>query len=229
MLLKRFMIERLLYRLSQSSYQERFVLKGAMLFMLWTGTMHRPTQDLDLLAYGDDSPQKLVAIFREICQLTVDPDGLTFDPTSITAEPIREEQKYLGWRLRITSNLGTARIPMQIDIGFGDAVTPPPAATFVFDGPTLAQAIQATFQRCGTAIPAVAPTALTEAFAQNDGKQKQWKAFLHRNHLSASTDFAQVCYGLREFLLPLLASITTQTRFDQRWMPGGPWCLIQIE
>ena len=68
MVLRRYAIERLLYRLGESEHRDRFVLKGAMLFMLWTGEMHRPTQDLDLPAYGDDSPQTLVTIFQEICR-----------------------------------------------------------------------------------------------------------------------------------------------------------------
>lgn len=134
LILRRFAIERLLYRLGQSAHRERFVLKGAMLFLLWIGELHRTTQDLDLLAYGDDSPQVLVALFSELCQLTVEADGLRFDPATILVEPIREEQKYLGWRLRLTTYLGSARIPLQVDIGFGDAVTPPPVEV---DYPTL--------------------------------------------------------------------------------------------
>jgi len=126
LLLRRYAIERLLYRLSQSAYREQFVLKGAMLFVVWAGQIYRPTRDLDLLAYGDTSPEKLINIFRDLSQIEIEQDGLTFDSASLAAEAIREGQKYHGWRVRMMVLLGVVRIPVQVDVGFGDVITPAP-------------------------------------------------------------------------------------------------------
>ena len=117
-------LERLLYRLGSSEHAETFVLKGAMLFPAWTSRSYRPTKDLDLLGYGDASPERLTALFEEICQSNVEPDGLDFDVQNIRVTEIREDQEYQGQRVQIVAYLGRARINLQIDIGFGDVVTP---------------------------------------------------------------------------------------------------------
>jgi predicted nucleotidyltransferase component of viral defense system len=124
LILKHYAIERLLYRIAQSPHSGQFVLKGAMLFKVWTGRLYRPTQDLDLLGFGDESGEGVVRLFAEIVVTDVEPDGLAFDPTSIRAEEIREDQEYRGQRVRLTATLGSARVDVQIDIGFGDVVTP---------------------------------------------------------------------------------------------------------
>ena len=124
LLLTRYVIERLLYRLSCSDHKNQFVIKGAMLFRLWADLPHRPTRDLDLLGKGDSSLEALAGVFREICTLPVEDDGLSFDPASVTAGPIKEDQDYEGVRLSCRVHLGQARIDLQIDIGFGDAVVP---------------------------------------------------------------------------------------------------------
>ncbi|MEZ4658672.1 MAG: nucleotidyl transferase AbiEii/AbiGii toxin family protein [Caldilineaceae bacterium] len=121
-----YVIERLLYRLAQSAYAERFVLKGALCFMVWDVQTHRPTRDLDLLGYGDNTPSALLAIFAALCALHVEDDGLVFDPQSIRISDIREEQEYHGQRVNMIAHLGKARVLIQIDIGVGDLVTPPP-------------------------------------------------------------------------------------------------------
>jgi predicted nucleotidyltransferase component of viral defense system len=127
LVLTRFASERLLYRLYQSKHAERFVLKGALLFALWTGRMLRPTRDVDLLGFGDPGADELAAVFRDVCRLEPEqPDGLRFDVDSVTAEPIREDQEYEGIRIRLRATLGQARIELQVDVGFGDAVTPFP-------------------------------------------------------------------------------------------------------
>ncbi len=123
-LLIRFVIERILYRLSKSPHAKRFVLKGAMLFVLWTDVPYRDTQDLDLLGFGDSSPEGMCETFREICNLPVEPDGLTFDAASVTSESIRDMDEYVGSRIKIKAYLGNAEIPLQIDIGIGDALVP---------------------------------------------------------------------------------------------------------
>lgn len=126
LVLVRFAVERLLYRLTRSPHADAFVLKGAMLFAAWTGKPHRPTQDVDLLGFGEPSTERLASVFREIVGVNVEPDGLTFDPASVQVEPIREEAIYDGLRVRLLAFLGTARIPLQVDVGLGDAITPGP-------------------------------------------------------------------------------------------------------
>lgn len=124
LILTRFALERLLYRLAQSEFSAQFILKGAMLFSLWAESPHRPTRDLDLLGFGEPSSDGLAAIFQNLCSLTVEPDGLTFDSDSVHVSEIREGQTYLGLRVKLVARLGTARIPVQVDIGFGDTVIP---------------------------------------------------------------------------------------------------------
>ena len=123
-LLTRYTLERLLYRLSQSPYADQFILKGALLFATWTRHFHRPTQDLDLLGHGDASAENVQAIFQHICQTEVEPDGLIFDPDSITIQQIREGQTNESQRVHLLAHLGQAKIQVQIDIGYGDVVTP---------------------------------------------------------------------------------------------------------
>lgn len=134
-LLMRYGVERMLYRLTRSPHADAFVLKGAMLFAIWADKPHRPTQDVDLLGFGEPSIERLEQVFREICATTVEPDGLVFAPASVTAGSIREESVYHGIRLKLLATLGKARIPLQVDVGFGDSVTPEPR-TLAF-GPLL--------------------------------------------------------------------------------------------
>jgi predicted nucleotidyltransferase component of viral defense system len=123
LLLTRYAIERLLYRLSLSAHQDRFVLKGAMLMTSWFNDPHRPTRDVDFLGYGDSAPVAMLATFRDICTVPAD-DGIVFDPANLRVERIREELAYGGLRLRTIGQLAGARITVIIDIGFGDAVEP---------------------------------------------------------------------------------------------------------
>ena len=123
-LLTQYAIERFLYRLSQSDLADRFVLKGAMLFRVWSGKLHRPTRDLDLLGHGDAAPDAVADAVRQVLAVSTPDDGLLFDLDSVTAEEIREEQEYSGIRVKLVAMLGKAEIPMQIDVGFGDAITP---------------------------------------------------------------------------------------------------------
>jgi hypothetical protein len=126
LVLVRYGIERLLYRLSCSPHAEKFLLKGAMLFAIWSDGTHRPTRDVDLLGSGPHDDETLKAIFTELCRLEIEPDGLTFLPESVVAAPIREEAAYPGTRITLEARLENARIRVQVDIGFGDVVTPAP-------------------------------------------------------------------------------------------------------
>ncbi len=124
LLLTQYGLERLLYRLSRSGYRDRFILKGAMLFMLWGDQPHRPTRDVDFLGFGDSDTASLRKIFRELCDISVENDGLTLMADSVEAEIIRDAAEYGGIRVRLSGELAGARVPIQADIGFGDAVTP---------------------------------------------------------------------------------------------------------
>ena len=126
LLLTRYALDRLLYRLSQSEYKSRFIIKGATLFRVWQGEPHRATKDLDLLGYGVNEIPELIELFKTVCQQQCSADGMEFQAETISGEKIKEEEEYEGVRLKILGMLGTARINTQIDIGFGDAVTPTP-------------------------------------------------------------------------------------------------------
>ena len=129
--LSRYANERLLYRLSCSPYAHDFILKGAMLFAVWQGEMHRPTRDLDLLSFGNPAEERLTSIFKALCVVTCEPDGLIFDPGSVRVASIRQGQIYGGLRVELQARLAQAKIALQIDVGFGDAVVPQPVdATF---------------------------------------------------------------------------------------------------
>lgn len=125
-ILVRYAIERLLYRLSMSAYADRFLLKGAMLFVIWAESIHRTTRDVDLLGFGSCNVGEVEDIFREICSVVVEPDGLDFQPETVRAEAIRDQAAYPGIRVKMQAGLTNAQIPVQVDIGFGDAVTPDP-------------------------------------------------------------------------------------------------------
>jgi len=133
-LLTRYALERLLYRLSASPHRDRFILKGAMLFVTWVADPFRPTRDLDLLGHGESDAEAIAETFRAICAQPVADDGVTFDVAALMAAPIREEAEYGGVRVRTTATIAGARIPIQVDIGFGDAITP---AAVEIDYPTL--------------------------------------------------------------------------------------------
>lgn len=126
--LVRFALERILYRLSQSKHTDRFVLKGALLFNLWYNLPHRPTRDADLLGFGPSDLESIRATFEDVAGVPVE-DGMTFDLTTVRVEEIRKDAGYAGARVKIDGELNGARCTTQIDIGFGDAVTPDPTAS----------------------------------------------------------------------------------------------------
>lgn len=125
LILIQYAVERLLYRFSRSAYKDRFILKGAMLFSVWSEEPFRVTRDLDLLGKGDNTASALARVFGQICKTPVDEDGLEFLDGRIESQEIRDDQEYHGVRLNFEGRLAGARIPMQVDIGFGDTVAPP--------------------------------------------------------------------------------------------------------
>ena len=277
--LTRYALERLLFRLTQLPGEDEFVLKGAFTFLVWEGEEHRSTRDLDLLGRGSPHPERLRKRFAQICQVEVDDDGVEYDPESIQVGPIREEAAYDGLRVKLMARIGSARLALQIDVGFGDVVVPPPERKVFprllgdfpapvvktyppevviaeklhgivqfgkansrmkdyydlwhlsrcqgFEGGMLAEAIQATFSRRDRAIPGEEPAGLSDDFAADPGKQRQWKAFVRRTLLmEAEPIFPSVVRAVRSFLRPPLKALADNdaTRFtEQQWRPGGPW------
>jgi predicted nucleotidyltransferase component of viral defense system len=125
-LLTRYALERLLYRLSVSAHRDRFILKGALLFVTWLHDPFRPTRDLDLLGYGASDVDAMAETFKAICSTLVSDDGVGFDVEDLTAAAIREDLEYGGVRVQTHSIIDGARIPIQADVGFGDIITPGP-------------------------------------------------------------------------------------------------------
>jgi hypothetical protein len=269
LLLSRFVIERLLYRLSVSPHAGSFVLKGALLFALWYDTPHRPTKDADLLGFGADDADTLQATFASVCAIDAD-DGVRYDIDSMRIAPIREDNVYGGLRMTLTAFVGSARLPVQVDIGFGDAITPDPelvtypplldgmgaaqlraypiytviaekfhamvelgmsnsrmkdffdlaviARTSALDGSVLVAALRATFARRGTALPASPPIALTQEFAADPVKGKQWHAFVTKAGLQADK-LDDVLGALDALLRPPIDAAVGGLRFDAKWNP----------
>lgn len=125
LILTKYALERLLYRLSVSPWGDAFVLKGALLFDLWFDQPHRPTRDMDLLGFGSAEIADVAVVFREVCAL-MNEDGITFDPATVSAAAIRKEANYAGVRVTLLGILDGARCAVQVDVGYGDAVTPEP-------------------------------------------------------------------------------------------------------
>jgi predicted nucleotidyltransferase component of viral defense system len=252
--LTKFSLERLLYRLSKSKHADSFLLKGALLFDLWFDVPLRPTRDIDLLGFGLAELPHVIGVFDDLCQMSVE-DGVVFLADSIKAAEIRKEANYAGIRVSMVALLGNARTAIQVDIGYGDAVTPAPeTATYPvlledlpapqlrvyprytvvaekvetiatlgiansrmkdyfdlwvlrqqgeFDSEVLRLAIVATFARRGRPLPSQVPVGLSDAFAADQQKQRQWQAFLKKNQLE-QTELAVVVQALRNWLHPLL-------------------------
>jgi predicted nucleotidyltransferase component of viral defense system len=267
-------LERFLYRLSVSTHSERFVLKGAMLFRLWGGTDFRSTKDLDLEGFLQDEAKLIREVFASICVQPVEDDGLTFDASSVKVTEIRDTQEYGGFRVLLTARLGTAILRLQVDVGFGDAITPAPAITefpsilsqsrprirvypretvvaekfeamvqlgmtnsrmkdyfdlwfmlrhFEFEGPTLAAAVRATFERRGTLIPGRSPIALTMEYADDPKHVQQWPAFTERLSAETTPSLGVVIDEVSEFVLPPAIAAVTAQSFNQHWKPQNRW------
>ncbi len=122
--LTRYGLERLLARLAASSHADEFVLKGAMLFRVWSPTLHRPTKDLDLLGSGAPELERLAKVFADVCGVAIEDDGMVFDAKALRAARIKEDADYEGVRVTLRAMLGSARIDLQVDVGFGDAISP---------------------------------------------------------------------------------------------------------
>jgi predicted nucleotidyltransferase component of viral defense system len=197
LVLIRYALERLLYRLSQSDFRDQFILKGAMLFQVWTDTPHRPTRDLDLLGRGDPSLEHCQEVFQEICRIPVEDDGLIFSADTVSVEKIKEDQDYEGVRVKFLARLDNARIPVQVDVGFGDAVTPG-----LLDYPTL--------------LPMSAPR--IQAYPMEAVVAEKTEALVHLGMLnSRMKDFYDIWFLARTFPFDLrILRAALQATFDRR-------------
>ncbi len=127
-LLQYYAIERFIYRLTKSPHADKFILKGALMFSAWCGPRSRPTMDIDLLGTIDNRLEVITAAIKDACLMVVEADGISFDAESLEAARITEDAEYKGVRVRVSGNLGNARISIQIDIGFGDIIVPKPCS-----------------------------------------------------------------------------------------------------
>jgi hypothetical protein len=134
LILSQYAVERLLYRLASSAYRNQFTLKGALLFLIWGGDMHRATRDADLLGSGSPDLPRLREIFTNILAVEVDDDGLRFDPASLRVEQIKPDDEYQGVRIEVKGTIDNARVHVQVDVGFGDVIVPAPTES---DLPTM--------------------------------------------------------------------------------------------
>ena len=201
LLLTRYAIERLLHRLSKSQHADSFVLKGAFMFLIWTDELYRPTRDLDLLGFGDSSIARIVAIFKELCEIQEN-DALVFVLDSVSAEEIREGHEYEGVRVTMESYLGEARIPLQIDIGFGDVVIP-----------------QAVFESFPTILDMPAPRLRT--YSRDSVIAEKYEAIVRLGIAnSRMKDFYDIWIMLREFHFEGTTFCNAiQTTFERRKTP----------
>jgi hypothetical protein len=273
-LLQHFAIERFIYRLSKSPHADRFILKGALMFSVWSGSASRPTMDIDLLGRIDNSLEVIVAAMKNACGLRLEADGMSFDAASVTAARITEDAEYEGVRVRIEGGLGNARVFLHVDIGFGDVIVPGPkklvypalldfpppelsgytmestiaekfqamvklgvlnsrmkdfydiwmlSKTFDFNGETLAEAVEKTFENRKTPIAAV-PTVFEPSFTEDRDKKAQWLGFIKKAKLNNTPErFGEVVMDVKTFLEPLVTALAERQPFHATWNSPGPW------
>jgi hypothetical protein len=183
-LLLRYASGRLLWRLAQSEFADRFILKGAQLFVLWADQPHRATRDLDLLGYGEDSPESMIRVFQAVSAIPSEPnDGLVWHSSRIKVEAIKGEMSYGGQRVQLLATLANTRIPLQIDVGFGDAVSPAPRS---MDWPELLDLPPASIR---TYPPETVIAEKLEAMIKLDLANSRMKDFHDLHWLSRNMEF----------------------------------------
>ncbi len=224
-MLTNYALERFLYRLGCSEHGDRFVLKGAMLFRLWSDEPHRATQDLDLLAFGNPAAAEILLLFQEICDAKTDDDGVDFHSHSLRIEDIRGEQEYGGLRVRLLASIAGARVPLKIDVGFGDALTPPAESTrypVVLDFP--APVIRAYARE--TAIAEKLHAMVVLGIANSRMKDFYDIYSLAQNYqFDASTLCSAITatFGRRSTAIPATTPIALSDEFSQDTVKVGQW------
>lgn len=272
--LQYYAMERFLYRLSRSEYAKKFILKGALLLTAWRAPLSRPTVDIDLMGRTSNELDHIRRIVNKLCKTETEADGIQFETGSVSVARIKEGAEYEGIRVRFHALLAGARIPMQIDIGFGDVIVPDPVTIeyptlldfppprlvaypkeaviaeklqaltdlgllnsrlkdyfdmwllsrlYDFEGSSLVEAIGATFRHRSTEIEA-SPAGLTDAFALDPARQKQWVAFLRRSRFkTAPAELQGIVQTVREFLQPPLSAAASGRLFAASWRRGNRW------
>jgi predicted nucleotidyltransferase component of viral defense system len=125
-LLRYYAIERFLYRLSLSQHSDKFFLKGGLMLKAWAISNHRATLDIDLLGKTKNSIQNLKKIINDISKREVVADGIHYETTSLKLTEMQVNGEYHGLRALFNANMHSAKIPMQLDIGFSDVIFPEP-------------------------------------------------------------------------------------------------------
>ena len=274
--LENYAAERFVARLVASNHAAQFVLKGAMLHPMWAKASYRPTRDIDFHATEDMDRARLSKVVRAICETPMEDDGLRFDFDTLLVDAIREDNRHGGLRASMLVYLGRSRMRLQIDVGFGDVITPGsreyvfptllgsegipgvnayPVETVIaekleaivalgsansrlkdfydlwmisenltLDGKIIGRAFTRTFERRGTALPAVVPEILTDEFAASEPMMARWEGFMTRSaQAPVPLRFETIVGRIREFAFPVVATIRDGQEFGQRWSPGGPW------
>ncbi len=230
-LLTRYVLERFMFRLASSEYADRFVLKGATLFAIWSDQPHRPTRDIDLLGFGVNDVPALVEVFGQVCQQDVEPDGLVFAADSVQGGLIREDRIYEGVRVTLMEETVVAeKLQAMVALGIVNSRMKDFYDIWVlardnaFEGSVLSEAVRRTFARRRSPLQSRPPVALTLEFSDDPAKAVQWRAFLRRGRLVAGEPgLHEVVQLLAGFLLPMLGLSESGASVHQQWPPGGPW------
>ena len=246
--LVRFAAERWLYRLGSSAARERCILKGAVLMSVWLPNPHRATRDVDLLGSGASDDDAIRQLITEVAETPCPEDGLAFDVSELTIEPIREEAAYAGVRALFWARLKHARIRMQVDIGFGDAIAHGPdevmvqlearnsrmkdfhdvwalAGAFAFDGTRLSDAVAACFARRLTPWAEELPAVLTSPFYESTAMRARWRSYVSAGAVQVAPprDFAEVGDRLIAFLRPVRDAVVANSPLRAQWTTLGLW------
>ena len=250
LVLTKYGLERVLYRISQPKYRESLVLKGALLFELWLQQRYRPTRDADFLARGENNPERFVRVFQEICEMYVEDDGLRFDAGTVTAEQITEDADYEGVRVKFVGYLENARIPIQIDLGFGDVITPGTVETEIPSVLGLPRAKLQTYPResvVAEKFEAMVSLGLANsrmkdfydllslsrefAFEGNLLSEAIQKTFARRGTalpsatrtggFVAEISFESLCQEIASFLMPLVEALRDGATLTKKWSHGS--------
>jgi hypothetical protein len=225
LLLNRFALERLLLRVSTSPHANRFLLKGALLFALWYDDPHRPTRDADLLGFGPDDEANLVTSFRDIAAMDLG-DGIVFDADSAIANAIRENNAYGGTRITLVAHIGSARCTLQIDVGFGDAVTPEPQTVAY---PTLLKDFEAPMLRVYPVYTVIAEKYQTMVMlGQANSRMKDFydlAVIARRTGLDGSTLAAAIAatFARRQTALPTERPLALTKQFSENDVLQRQW------